>query len=41
MNCSLEVDLSKDPAAPINHNAHQQIDAETNVRALSFLLIFP
>ncbi|RZB75591.1 Protein CONSERVED ONLY IN THE GREEN LINEAGE 160, chloroplastic [Glycine soja] len=28
---SLEVDLSKEPAAPINHNAHQQIDAETNV----------
>ncbi|XP_028238014.1 protein CONSERVED ONLY IN THE GREEN LINEAGE 160, chloroplastic isoform X2 [Glycine soja] len=28
---SLEVDLSKELAAPVNHNAHLQIDAETNV----------
>lgn len=41
MNYSLEVDLSKELAAPVNHNVHQQIEAETDVRDLSLLLIFP
>lgn len=42
MNCSLEVDLSKELTAPVNHNnAHKQAEAETDVRDLSLPFIFP
>ena len=41
LNCSLEVDLSKELTAPVNHNVDQQIEAETDVRYLSLLLNFP
>jgi len=40
MNCSLEVDLSKELAAPVNHNVDKQVEAETDVRDLSLLFIF-
>ena len=37
---SLEVDLSKELAAPVNHNVDKQVEAETDVRDLSLLFIF-
>jgi len=40
MNCSLEVDLSKELAAPVNRNVHKQVEEETDVRDLSLLFIF-
>jgi len=40
MKYSLEVDLSKELAAPVNHNVHKQVEAETDVRDLSLLFIF-
>jgi len=39
MNCSLEIDLSKELAAPLNHNVHKQVEAEINVRDLSSLFV--
>lgn len=41
MNCSMEIDLSKELSAPANHSVYQQIEAETNVRdvCLDFSLI--
>lgn len=41
MNCSLEVDLSKELSTPVNRNVPEQIEAETDVRDFSLLLIFP
>lgn len=32
VNCSLEVDLSKELSAPVNHNLNEQTGAATDVR---------